>query len=147
MTVEPVRIRVGGPAGYDVVVGNGLLGELAPLLGAQTARVAVVHPRALRATGEAIRADLERDGFQAVIAEIPDGEEAKDIRVASFLWGVLGQAGFTRSDALVAVGGYHRPGRVRRRDVVARCPRRPPPDDAACHGRRGSRGQDRDRHS
>jgi len=105
MTDEPVRIRVGGTSGYDVVLGNGLLGELAPLLGAQTARVAVVHPRALRATGEAIREDLERDGFQAVIAEVPDGEEAKDVRVASFLWGVLGQAGFTRSDALVAVGG------------------------------------------
>ncbi len=105
MTDETVRIRVGGADGYDVVVGSGLLGELAPLLGSATTRVAVIHPRALRATGEAIRDDLERDGFQAVVAEVPDGEEAKDARVAAFLWGVLGQAGITRSDAVVAVGG------------------------------------------
>jgi 3-dehydroquinate synthase len=36
---------------------------------------------------------------------VPDAEEAKSAEVASFLWGVLGQAGFTRSDAVVSVGG------------------------------------------
>ena len=67
--------------------------------------MAVVHPRALRATGEAVREDLERQGYRAIVAEVPDGEEAKDLQVAGFLWSVLGQAGFTRSDAVVAVGG------------------------------------------
>jgi 3-dehydroquinate synthase len=36
---------------------------------------------------------------------VPDAEEAKTAQVAAFLWGVLGQAGFTRSDAVVGVGG------------------------------------------
>jgi len=103
------RITVGGgPAGgpaYDVVVGTGLLGELPGLVGAAATRVAVVHPRALRATGEAIRADLEAQGYRAVLAEVPDGEEAKTLQVAGFLWSVLGQAGFTRTDVVVAVGG------------------------------------------
>jgi 3-dehydroquinate synthase len=87
-----------------VRVGSGLLGELPPLLeGAQ--RVLVVHPRALRATGEAVREDLVAQGFDAIAAEVPDGEEAKTAAVLAFCWRVLGQAGFTRSDAVVGVGG------------------------------------------
>jgi len=108
----PTRIRVGsgqvgdaaGPNSYDVVVGSGLLGELPGLL-AGARRVLVVHPRALRTTGEAIRADLLEQGYEAVLAEVPDGEDAKNSQVAAFCWGVLGQAGFTRSDAVVGVGG------------------------------------------
>jgi 3-dehydroquinate synthase len=101
----PTRIAVGGEAPYDVLVGAGLLGELPGLLGPAVRRVAVVHPRALRATGEAVRDDLAAEGFEGHVVEVPDGEEAKDLVVAGFLWSVLGRAGFTRSDAIVAVGG------------------------------------------
>ena len=97
------RIGVGGD--YDVVVGSGLLDELPDLLGAGVQRVLVVHPRALAATGEGVREALAAKGFEAYAAEVPDAEEAKTAQVAAFLWGVLGQAGFTRSDAVVAVGG------------------------------------------
>ena len=68
-------------------------------------KVLVVHPRALRATGEAVREDLAGQGFEAVAAEVPDAEEAKSAAVLAFCWQVLGQAGFTRSDAIVGVGG------------------------------------------
>ena len=98
------RIRVAGPAPYDVVVGEGLLGELPGLLG-KAQRVAVVHPTALRVTGEAVAEDLRAQGFEAHSVEVPDGEQSKDLKVAAYLWDVLGQAGFTRSDAVVAVGG------------------------------------------
>jgi 3-dehydroquinate synthase len=37
--------------------------------------------------------------------EVPDGEAAKDLPVAGQVWAALGRAGFTRSDAIVAVGG------------------------------------------
>ena len=94
-----------GDAPYEVVVGEGLLGELPGLLGDGVQRVLVVHPRALRATGEAVRDDLREQGLEAFAAEVPDGEEVKSVEVAAFLWGVLGQAGFTRSDAVVGVGG------------------------------------------
>jgi 3-dehydroquinate synthase len=67
--------------------------------------VAVIHPRALGATGEAVRQDLADQGFESHAIEIPDGEEAKLAPVASFCWQVLGQTGFTRSDAVVTVGG------------------------------------------
>jgi 3-dehydroquinate synthase len=98
------RIRVATAAPYDVVVGEGLLGEL-PGLVATAQRVAVVHPSALRTTGEAVAADLKEHGFEAHTVEVPDGEQSKDLQVAAYLWDVLGQAGFTRTDALVAVGG------------------------------------------
>ena len=101
---EPTRITVGGAAPYDVVVGEGLLGELAPML-AGADRVAVVHPKALVATATAVQDDLRTQGFEAHAVEVPDGEDAKDLAVAGFLWDVFGQIGMTRNDAVVAVGG------------------------------------------
>jgi 3-dehydroquinate synthase len=105
-----IRVGPGQPGeppsrdGYDVLVGTGLLGELGPLLtGAR--KVLVVHPRALRTTGEAVRKDLAGQGFEAVVAEVPDGEEAKTSAVLASCWQVLGRAGFTRTDAVVGVGG------------------------------------------
>ncbi len=102
---EPRRIHVSAGTPYDVVIGNNLLGELAGLLGEGVRRVAVIHPRALRASGEAVREDLTAAGFTAHAIEIPDAEEAKTAEVAAYCWSVLGQAGFTRSDAVVSVGG------------------------------------------
>ncbi|WP_026550345.1 3-dehydroquinate synthase [Arthrobacter sp. Br18] len=90
---------------YDVIVGRGLLERLPALLGERVRRILVVHPRALRATGDTVRAELADAGFTAVTAEIPDAEEGKHIQVAAFCWQVLGQNDFTRSDAVVTVGG------------------------------------------
>ncbi len=101
----PTRIRVTGEGSYDVVVGSGLLGELPAMLGEAVRRVAVIHPRALATTGEGVREDLLAQGLEAIAIEVPDAEESKDVSVAAFCWTVLGQAGFTRSDAVVAVGG------------------------------------------
>ncbi|MGH3328600.1 MAG: 3-dehydroquinate synthase [Streptomycetales bacterium] len=99
------RIRVGGPAPYDVVVGTDLLADLDGLLPAGVRRVAVLHPRAVRRTGEALRDRLTAQGYGAQVVEVPDGEEAKELAVAAFCWQVLGRAGFTRSDVLIGVGG------------------------------------------
>jgi 3-dehydroquinate synthase len=101
---EPTRLTVRGERPYDVVVGHGLLGELAALV-EHSARVAVVHPAALRETAEAVRLDLEQTGHAAHAIEVPDGEAQKDVKVAAYCWDVLGQVGFTRSDAVVSVGG------------------------------------------
>jgi len=107
VTVIPVaggpKNRAGG--GYDVVVGRGLLGRLPAVFGPQVRRVLVVHPRALRATGDVVKNDLEAAGLVSLTAEIPDAEEGKHLQVAGFCWQVLGQNDFTRSDAIVSVGG------------------------------------------
>jgi 3-dehydroquinate synthase len=105
---ESTVIKVTGSTpgeNYDVVVGRGLLAGLPALLGERVKRVLVIHPRALRLTGDTVREELASAGFTALTAEIPDAEEGKHIEVASFCWQVLGQNDFTRSDAVVAVGG------------------------------------------
>ncbi|NKX54063.1 3-dehydroquinate synthase [Arthrobacter mobilis] len=101
-----IKVTGSSPAeNYDVVVGRGLLPQLPGMLGERVRKVLVIHPRALRTTGDAVREDLAAAGFTALTAEIPDAEEGKHIQVASFCWQVLGQNDFTRSDAIVAVGG------------------------------------------
>jgi len=108
VSVESTVIKVTGESAaqnYDVVVGRGLLGSLPELLGERVRRVLVIHPRALRLTGDTVRDELAAAGFTSLTAEIPDAEEGKHIQVAAFCWQVLGQNDFTRSDAIVAVGG------------------------------------------
>jgi len=97
-------VRVDGAQPYDVVIGRNLLGELPALVG-DSKRVLVVHPAALATTADTVLEDLRAAGYEAFGAEVPDAEEAKTAQVAAFLWGVLGQADFTRTDAVVAVGG------------------------------------------
>ncbi|MGW2017255.1 3-dehydroquinate synthase [Streptomyces sp. NPDC001927] len=105
---EVTRIQVGGSAGtdpYEVLVGRQLLGELPKLIGTKAKRVAVIHPEALAETGEALRADLAEQGFEAVAIQVPNAEEAKTAEVAAYCWKALGQTGFTRTDVIVGVGG------------------------------------------
>lgn len=103
---DPVRITVGGDAEpYDVLVGTNLLGELTGMLGPRVRRVAVLHPEALSVAGEAVREDLVSQGYEAIAIQVPNAEEAKDVQVAAYCWSVLGQTGFTRSDAIVGIGG------------------------------------------
>ncbi|MGF1431277.1 3-dehydroquinate synthase [Kitasatospora sp. LaBMicrA B282] len=105
---DTVTINVGGSAGhepYDVLIGHQLLGELSGLIGGQARRVAIIHPEALSATGEAIREDLAAEGYEAIALQVPNAEEAKSAEVAAYCWSVLGQTGFTRSDVIVGLGG------------------------------------------
>jgi 3-dehydroquinate synthase len=103
MTVT--RIPVDTDAAYEVVVGHGLLAELAALIGERARRVGIVVPAALSTTAEAIRLDLVEAGYDAIVLEVPDGEEQKTPEVAAFAWSALAQSGFTRTDCLVGVGG------------------------------------------
>jgi 3-dehydroquinate synthase len=98
------RIDVGGPAPYPVLVGRGLLTELPPLLNGAK-RVAVIHPAELTGTADTARAELETAGHEPLLIEVPDGEAAKRLDVAGRCWDALGDAGFTRSDAVVGLGG------------------------------------------
>ncbi len=102
--MTPVRITVSSEHEYPVVIGHGLLGELPSLLpGAQ--RIAIIHPPALRVTAEAVQADLRDGGLEAIVIEVPEAEDAKTPQVAAFCWEALGASGFTRSDAIVSIGG------------------------------------------
>lgn len=102
------RIQVGGSAGtapYEVLVGRQLLAELPGLIGTDAKRVAVLHPEALAATGEALREDLAAQGYEAIAIQLPNAEEAKTVEVAAYCWKALGQSNFTRTDVVIGVGG------------------------------------------
>ena len=101
---SPTVVRVATRPGYDVVVGSGLLGRLAGLLGDGVRRVAVVRPEDLPAPAARV-GDLLAPAYDVVELAVPPGEGSKTAAVAARCWESLGAAGFTRSDAVVAVGG------------------------------------------
>lgn len=103
--VEPTVITVNGDAPYNVTIGRALLGEVPKALGTSVHKVLIVHPVALTASAEALRESLLAEGYEAIVAGVPDSEDAKRVEVAAFLWGILGQSDFTRSDAVIGFGG------------------------------------------
>ncbi len=98
------RISVDVAAPYEVLVGVRLLDRVPDAVGG-AARVAVIHPAALSSTATAIAEALRGTGRLVITVETPDAEAAKTAEVAAYCWQALGQSGFTRSDAVVTVGG------------------------------------------
>ena len=98
------RIPVGGPAPYEVVIGDNALTEVPGLL-ADAGRVAVIHSATMRDTAVTVADGIRANGSEADLIGIPDGEAAKDYSVAVHCWTELANHGVTRSDAIVAVGG------------------------------------------
>ena len=103
---DVTTITVGGDQPYDVVVGRGILHRVADALPDAARKVLVVHPPTLAAHAATLREALQADGSREVlIAEVPDAEAGKRVEVAAFCWQILGQADFTRTDAIVGFGG------------------------------------------
>jgi 3-dehydroquinate synthase len=97
-------LRVAGESPYDVVVGHDLSERLPQMLGVGVQRVAVVFSDVL---AELVRPVLDSlaAAYDVMVLPIPDGERAKKAAVAVSCWEALGDAGFTRSDAIVTFGG------------------------------------------
>lgn len=112
---DPTRIPVSGLSPYQVVVGD--LGEaslreelrqmLTGALGHRVHQVALVHPTdpALAAYVGRVHAALAGHGLPVLMLPVPAGEAGKSAAVVAECWESLGRAGFTRSDAIVTVGG------------------------------------------
>jgi 3-dehydroquinate synthase len=101
---EPTVIRVETAAAYDVLVGHDLLARLPAMLGDAVQRVALVHPENLLGPADRV-GDALGPAYDVLRLPVPPGERAKSAEVAAGCWESLGAAGFTRSDAVVAVGG------------------------------------------
>ena len=97
-------IPVAGADPYDVIIGRGLLSSLADQLGPRVAKVLIVHPPTLGAKANALREALV-ERYEVLLAEVPDAEDAKRVEVAAFCWQIMGQTDFTRTDAVVGLGG------------------------------------------
>lgn len=104
-TSGSVAIPVNAERPYQVSVGHGVLAELPGLLGADVHRVALIHPPTLIGLAERVEAELTAAGFETIRIDVPDAEAGKTAAVAAHCWAVLGAAGFTRSDAVVGLGG------------------------------------------
>jgi 3-dehydroquinate synthase len=102
---EPARIAVAAERPYQVLVGYGLLAEVPALLGAGVQRVALLHPPTMIKTAEQLSHMLTAAGLEPVRIDLPDAEAAKSVAVAERCWSILGNAGFTRSDGVVGLGG------------------------------------------
>ncbi|GAC1380271.1 MAG: 3-dehydroquinate synthase [Marmoricola sp.] len=97
--------RLEVPGRYEVVIGTGILNEVVAMLGEPPTRVAVCAPAAHPDLAEPVVAHLAAAGCQVLRLDLPDGEAAKTAAIAVDAWERLGAAGFTRSDAVVTVGG------------------------------------------
>src|SRR5215207_223734 len=102
---EPIRITVAAERPYQVLVGRGLLAEVPDMLGPDVQRVALLHPPTMIKTAEQLSHLLTAAGLEPVRIDVPDAEAAKSVAVAERCWSILGNAGFTRSDAVVGLGG------------------------------------------
>lgn len=101
---EITRITVGGQNPYPVVIGRNLL-ESVPSFLSGAKKVLVVHPVGLAVSAEQLRDFLIAEGFEVLLAGVPDNEEAKRIEVAAFCWGILGKSEFSRTDMVIGFGG------------------------------------------
>lgn len=101
---ETTRIAVGGASPYDVAIGRGIRSSIGEALSPSVSKVLIVHPPTLAAAAAELRETLAEDR-QVLLAEIPDAEDGKRVEVAAFCWQIMGQADFTRSDAVIGFGG------------------------------------------
>lgn len=97
------RISVG--TSYDVLIGNGVLAQLPQTLPADATRVLLVHAPVLADRAARLAQELSTADRMVLVEQLPDAEHAKTVDVMARLWSVLGQAGFTRTDVIVALGG------------------------------------------
>ncbi|RIY18486.1 3-dehydroquinate synthase, partial [Bifidobacteriaceae bacterium WP012] len=90
---------------YDVRIGDGAMQLLPQMLGTKPVKVALVHTQPVQRHSDRARAILRQAGYEVLDILVPDAEAGKTIQVASGIWARLGEAGFTRSDAIVGLGG------------------------------------------
>ena len=108
---------------YEVVVGTGVLGELPGLLGTDVAQVARRAPRGLAEIAGPVCGALPAAGLRRCTPiRCPTARRPRPSRSRPGCWSALGQPGFTRSDAVVGVGGGATTdlAGLRRRDLAAR---------------------------
>ncbi len=101
---ESTVLHVGGASPYDVVIGRGLAGHLPTILGEDVQRVALLYAEPLGELAQRILEPLVAQ-YDVLALGLPDGEAAKTAETAHSCWEALGEAGFTRSDAVVTFGG------------------------------------------
>lgn len=103
------RVTVTGDRSYDVLIGHGLLADLARVVqdapGAGVGGVAIIHTRALSERAAGTEQHLVSQGLRVLRIEVPDGEAAKRARVLEYLWERLGSFRLGRDGLVIGLGG------------------------------------------
>ena len=87
-----------GDRSYDVVIGRGIVAELASLLPAAAQRVAII-------TQDGIPAEIVLPGLDVTTFVIEQGEGAKTLHTIETLVRGFADMGLTRNDVVIGVGG------------------------------------------
>ncbi|MET1003178.1 MAG: 3-dehydroquinate synthase family protein, partial [Acidimicrobiia bacterium] len=102
--VERIRVDL-DRRGYDVVVGDGAIDELAPVLEGRR-RVAIVSQERIPSVHlDRVAAALEQAGVEQHTFFMGDGEEDKSLAGVDALCRGFAGWGLLRSDAVIALGG------------------------------------------
>lgn len=100
-----VAVAGSGVEPYEVRISEGAMSHLAEVLGSEPVRVALIHTQSVQRHSDRARALLRQGGYDVCDIVIPDAESGKTVDVANSVWRRLGDEGFTRSDAIVGLGG------------------------------------------
>lgn len=104
MSEESTVITVTGEKPYAVSVGQGIRFDVREQIPRDVHKILIVHPPTLALAADELRTHLAGRA-EVLLAEVPDAEAAKRVEVVSFLWQLLGQSDFTRTDLIVGFGG------------------------------------------
>lgn len=100
-----VHVTGKGIEPYDVCIGEGTMNHLPDVLGEGVVRVALIHTQPVQRHSDHARTLLRQAGYTVSDIVVPDAEAGKTVDVANGVWRRLGDEGFTRSDAIVGLGG------------------------------------------
>ena len=97
---DPTVIHVNTDHPYDVLIGHGVSSRAAEFL-TGASRAAVLYPSVLDPQAIAMAKSLPHP----IRVEVPESEAAKTSEVLDWCWRTLAEAGVTRSDAVIGLGG------------------------------------------
>lgn len=102
-------INVKASIEYNVTIGSGVMNETGRILkqtvkGVTKALLVSDSTVAPLYAGK-VKAAIEAEGIEVYEYTFDAGEQSKNIDTIAAMWGVMAKAGFTRTDAIVSVGG------------------------------------------
>ena len=105
--MEKINVNVAKP--YDVLVGAGLLEETGKLIAGVDSKIQklmiVSDSNVAPLYMTQLRGSLEAAGFEVFDFVFEAGEKSKTLNTVGDILGALAKAAFTRTDAIVALGG------------------------------------------
>ena len=107
--MSELRIHVKASKEYDVVIGSGMLsraGSLIKEVVPKATKILIVSETNVAPLYlDTIKSNIANEGIEVFEMIFEAGEKSKNINTIAGMWAVMAKAGFTRTDAVVALGG------------------------------------------